>query len=220
MLVAHRIMGHSLVSTGNFAQARTHYDKGIALYDPTEHRPLATQFGHDTKTAILSWRSLDLWLLGYAEASLRDADDAVTYGRETGQAASLMFALYMTAILHTLCGNYTVATAQAHELFALAEEKDTLLWRASGMIYEGCVLAGTGKAPQAIEMLNAGISRYHSTGATLFVTLFFSYLAAAYAELGRLDDARRCIGEAMTTVETNSERLCEAEVNRVAGKIA
>ena len=46
------------------------------------------------------------------------------------------------------------------------------------------------------------------------------YLARAYAELGQFDDAWRCIGEAMTAVETTKERWCEAEVNRMAGEIA
>jgi hypothetical protein len=42
----------------------------------------------------------------------------------------------------------------------------------------------------------------------------------AYAVLGQFDDALRCIGEAVTAVETTKERWCEAEVNRIAGEIA
>jgi predicted ATPase len=49
---------------------------------------------------------------------------------------------------------------------------------------------------------------------------YLSYLAHAHASLGKFDDARRCIGEAMTTVETTKERWCEAEVQRLAGEIA
>jgi hypothetical protein len=45
-------------------------------------------------------------------------------------------------------------------------------------------------------------------------------LASAHAELGRYDDAWRCIGEAITAVETTKERRWEAEINRVAGEIA
>ena len=37
---------------------------------------------------------------------------------------------------------------------------------------------------------------------------------------GQFDDAWRCIGEAMTAIETTKERWCEAEVNRIAGEIA
>ena len=50
--------------------------------------------------------------------------------------------------------------------------------------------------------------------------LWLSYLARAHADLGQFDDAWRCIGEAMTTMETTKETWCEAEVNRVAGEIA
>ena len=42
----------------------------------------------------------------------------------------------------------------------------------------------------------------------------------AHAELGHVDDAWRCIGEAMTAIETTKERWCEAELNRTAGEIA
>ena len=68
--------GHSLVCTGDIAEGRTHYDQAIALYDPAEHRPLATRFGED-RGGSLSFRSLALWLLGYPEAALADADHAL-----------------------------------------------------------------------------------------------------------------------------------------------
>jgi hypothetical protein len=62
ILIGHRIMGHSLLKGGDFVQARIHYDKGSAIYDPVEHRTLATRFGHDTGVALLSYRSLAAWL--------------------------------------------------------------------------------------------------------------------------------------------------------------
>jgi predicted ATPase len=37
---------------------------------------------------------------------------------------------------------------------------------------------------------------------------------------GQFDDAWRCIGEAMTAVETTKQGLYEAEVHRMAGEIA
>ena len=42
LMIGHRLMGTSLLSTGDIAQGRAHYDQAIALYDPAEHRPLAT----------------------------------------------------------------------------------------------------------------------------------------------------------------------------------
>jgi predicted ATPase len=47
-----------------------------------------------------------------------------------------------------------------------------------------------------------------------------SWLAKIYADLGRYDDARRTIGEALATIEASGERWFEAEVKRMAGEIA
>jgi predicted ATPase len=47
-----------------------------------------------------------------------------------------------------------------------------------------------------------------------------SILARAYGELGQFDEAWRCIGEAITAVETTKEGISEAEVHRTAGEIA
>ena len=93
LMIGHRLMGTSLLFTGDIAEGRAHFDQAIALYDPAEHRPLATRFGQDIRVTILSYRSLALWLLGYPEAALADADDALKDAREIGQAATLMYAL-------------------------------------------------------------------------------------------------------------------------------
>ena len=69
-------------------------------------------------------------------------------------------------------------------------------------------------------MLISGIAAYRTTGATVFVPLHLPHLARAHAELGQFEEAWRCIGEAMTAVETTKEKWCEAEVHRVAGEIA
>ena len=220
LMIGHRLMGISLLLTGDIAEGRAHFDRAIALYDPAEHRPLATRFGQDIRVAILCFRSLALWLLGYPEAALADADRALKDAREIGQAATLMYALVIASLTHILCGNYAAANALADELVALADEKGALFWKALGMLHQGCVLALTGKASDAVQMITSGITALRSTGATMWMPLYLSYLARAYAELGQFDDAWRCIGEAMTVVETTKERWCEAEVNRIAGEIA
>ena len=73
LMVAASRYGHFLAVYGR------HRDKAgrisisaIALYDPAEHRPLAMRFGQDDRVAVLSYRSLALWLLGYPEAALAD----------------------------------------------------------------------------------------------------------------------------------------------------
>ncbi|MGO9867935.1 MAG: ATP-binding protein, partial [Rhodomicrobium sp.] len=220
IMIGHRVMGISLLLTGGISEGRAHLDRALALYDPAEHRPLAMRFGQDVRVSVLSYRSWALWLLGYPGAALADAEQALKDAREIGQAATLMYALAHAPFTHTCCGKYAAANVQLDELVALANQKDALLWKAVGMLVRGWVLALTAKALDAIHMITSGITASRSTGATLWMPLWLSHLARAYAALGKFDDAWRCIGEAMTTVETTKERWCEAEINRMAGEIA
>jgi predicted ATPase len=217
LLVAHRIMGPSLLCTGDTRGAREHLDEALALYDPAEHRPLATRFGEDQSVAVLCWRAHALWALGYPESALVDADCALRDARLIGQAATLMFALAFTAMIHIQCGNYVKASALAHELITVAGDKGAAQWRALAIVEKGCVLSLTGKIPDGVHTITVGIA---ATAAALWRPTFLSSLASACADLGRFDEAWRFINEAAAMIETNKERRWEAQVNLVAGEIA
>jgi predicted ATPase len=220
LMVGHRVMGITLMDTGDIAQGRTHCNQAIALYDPAAHRPLATRFGQDLRVAPLSYRSRALWLLGYPEAALADSDQAISNAREIGQAATLMYALGYAPYAYFECGNYAKAMAVVAELAALADEKGAVFWRAHGMLLQGSLLALTGKASDAVQMITSGLTAMRSTGSIVRLPIHLGHLGRVHAELGHFGDAWRYIGEAMTAVETTKETWCEAEVNRTAGEIA
>ena len=220
IMIGHRLMGTTLTATGDIAKARAHHDQGIALYDPAKHRPLVTRFGQDAGVTGLSFRSLTLWFLGYPEAALADTDHALKIAREIDQAATLMFALAITNFTRIFCRSCATASARIDELIALADEKGALQRKAEGVTQKGCVLALIGEASDSVQTITSGITAWQSTGATVWVPLYLSYLAKAYAELGQIDDAWRCIGEAIKTIETTKERWYEVEVYRMAGEIA
>jgi predicted ATPase len=100
------------------------------------------------------------------------------------------------------------------------EEKGASFWKAFVIVSQGWLLALTGNASKAVQMITSGIAASRSTGATLWLPLYLSILARAHGEVGQFDDAYRCIGEAMAAVETTKETWCEAEVHRLAGEIA
>ena len=85
--------GGLLAVYGGHRGSPSAFRPGAALYNPAEHRPVATRFGQDNGVSILAYRSLGSWLLGYPAASLADVESAVKAAREIGQAATLMFVL-------------------------------------------------------------------------------------------------------------------------------
>jgi predicted ATPase len=130
-----------------------------------------------------------------------------------------MIALSLTNFTYTFCGNYAKARALIDDLVSLANEKGASHWRARGLFLRGWLLAVTGEAAGAVQMITSGLSEHRSMGATVFVPFYLSYLGGAYGQLGQFEDAWCCISEAITAMETTGERWCEAEVHRIAGEI-
>jgi tetratricopeptide (TPR) repeat protein len=145
LMIGHRLVGTSLLLAGDIAESRAHFDEALALYDPAEHRLLATRFGQDHRVSVLLYRSIALGMLGHLEAGLADADHALKEAREIGHAATLMFALTFTTRTLLQRGNYAAANLQIAELLALANEKGALFWKAYGMCNKGLLSALTAK---------------------------------------------------------------------------
>ena len=124
LIVGHRITGTSLFTTGEVAASRPHFDRAITLYNPLVHRLFATRFGQDLRVSGLSYRSVAIWLLGYPEAALTDAAQAVKDAREIGQAATLMYALGLASITYACCRKSSSSSRPTSSVRPLA-------WRAS-----------------------------------------------------------------------------------------
>jgi tetratricopeptide (TPR) repeat protein len=195
LMVGHRLVGSSSLHTGDFVDSRAHFNQALSLYDADKHRSLATRFGQDIRVSILSFRSITLWMLGYPEAALTDVDQVVKDAREIGHAPSLIYALAVTSVPQLLVGNYASANAQTDEAVAMAEEKSVMFWKAMGAIVQGCVLAATGKASDAVHQITSGLTAaYRSTGATVWLPkglrvycASFGYLRTITAGAERVD---------------------------------
>ena len=83
------------------------------------------------------------------------------------------------------------------------------------------VLVATRRTARSLCTHRRGLAHRGSVdGRKQLDPLHLSYLATSYANLGQFDDAWRCIGEAISTIEATKEKRFEAEANRIAGAIA
>ena len=170
--------------------------------------------------SILSYRSLASWRLGYPEAALADADQAINEAREIGHAATLIYALWHASLTHTLCGNYTKASAhwRSHRI---GGRKRTL-------VLEGVRNGGPWLRICPDRRSFGGnsngdfrpLTHVSVNGSNSIFPRCICHTWLAPMRNGQLDDAWRCIDEAMTAIEATKETWCEAEVNRIAGEIA
>jgi len=148
----YRIVGTSLLMTGDIANGRAHFDRGIALHDSVDQAPsLTTSIGADAKIVMLGFRSIALWLLGNPKSALADAEHALSRAREIAPVGTLMHTLSWTILIQILCGDHVTASGLINELVTLADDKGTPFWRAWGMMSKGLLLALTGKVLDAVH---------------------------------------------------------------------
>jgi hypothetical protein len=88
-------------------------------------------------------------------------------------------------VTNILCGNYSAANDAIEELSVLAQEKDAPFRKAQAVFRRGCVLALTGQAQSAVEIITSGTHFWRLTGATIF-TPEHLFMVAAYADVGQL----------------------------------
>ena len=120
--------------TGDIANGRAHFDRGIALCDSMDMSASQCQRSETTKVVMLGFRAIALWLLGYPKASLADAEHALSRAREITPVGTLMHTLSWIILIRILCGDHVTASRLVDELVALADEKDTSFWKAWGMM--------------------------------------------------------------------------------------
>ncbi len=110
--IGHRLVGCTLLSSGDIAASLPHFNQAIALHSSVERHQAAARFAPDLRMMSLGWRGVASWMLGYPEAALADLGHALKIARETGRALDLMVALIGTQPTYILSGRY--ATAKAH----------------------------------------------------------------------------------------------------------
>ncbi len=110
LIAGHRAVGQTLLFSGDFTASRAHFDKAIALFNPTEDQQ-ATRYGGDHWSTALSARAAALWVLGYPDAAQADAAEALRSARDFGHALTQGNNLIFVAWTHFCCGRYAIAKA-------------------------------------------------------------------------------------------------------------
>jgi class 3 adenylate cyclase/predicted ATPase len=219
LVEAHRAVGTSLLFVGDLAAAWTHLERGLALYEAQQHRPLTLPPGGDAGMACLVYTAWILWLRGYPEQAHARLRTTLALAHQCQHPFCLAFALIWDAEL-ALCRREPQAVArQAEASMALAHQHAFPLLTAMGMVFQGWVLAEQGRAEQGIERLRQGIAAFRATGAELLRPHFLSLLAEAYGKRARPDQGLEVLEEALALVDKTGERLHESEFYRLKGHL-
>jgi predicted ATPase len=78
-------------------------------------------------------------------------------------------------------------------------------------------LTALGQAQDGLAVLARGLSVLRAAGAVVHTPRALCFLAEAHAKVGHLQEAQKCLVEALQLIETTQERSGEVELHRLRG---
>ncbi len=191
LLQAHRPHGLCLLYMGEFAAARHHLSRAVALYDPARHAEHRFLYGSDPGVLAhcnLAWAE---WFLDQPQRARELSDKALALAAlPAPHPHSQAFALSLAASLAQFEGAAGRALGLADEVIDLAQRHHFSYWRSWGLVVRGWARATLGEADTGLGECRAGLAAYEATGAGLMCPYFLGLEAEALGATGRPQDAQ------------------------------
>jgi len=220
LLEAHRGMGVALLWLGEAAQAQPHLERGIALYEPEQHRSLVFLYGGiEVKAHCLTSLAHALWLLGYPDQALERAEEALTFARGLSHPYSLSHALNDGARVHQYRGDIQAAHECTEALMALANDQGFSNRSADGTVTQGWVLAAQGQVKEGIAQMREGLDAQRGLANMVKRPYASILLAEEYRKGEQVEEGLKTLAMELDAAMSSGGRLWEAELNRVKGML-
>jgi predicted ATPase/DNA-binding winged helix-turn-helix (wHTH) protein len=220
LLGAHSALGLTLYYAGAFATARTHLERGIALYDPQRQVSSSTAYG--TRNYGVSchamWSRL-LWILGYPEQAVQQSQQALTLAQTLAHPFSLVDTLFWSTMLHQYRREWQTAQAHAEALLAWATEQGFAFYVVRGAFYRGTALVAQGLEEEGLAQMSQALAALRETGVELAMSFYLTHLAEAYGRVGQIGQGLHLLAEAQMLVDKTGEHYHEAELLRLRGEL-
>jgi predicted ATPase len=168
---------------------------------------------------MLSFLSLTLGLLGFADQARARSGEALAEAHELSHPISRAFALSVACRLHFVLGDPRTVRMLADELIALTTEQGFAFFLAMGTAYRGWTLVEAGEAEPGMDLLRRGIEGFQASGAAWTLPFYLAQLATAHAKMGCPEDGLSRLSEALALTEKSGVRWFEAELHRRRGEL-
>src|SRR6516162_2141065 len=200
--VAHRILGTTYVTMGEFADGLHHLKQARALYDATHHAGYRHQYGQDIGASTLSYLSWALWHAGYVEQALRAADDAMELAERLPHPHTLVYTIcHARGFMDLFRGRCEDTLSYASRLISICNENGFSHWKNYGRILDGWAAISGGDADRGMEVLRNGVAGWQKGGARLWMPVFQILEAAGHIKAGRAEAALQAVEQALATCE-------------------
>ena len=218
-LRAHWTMETTFTHLGNFELALDHFEKALAVYDPTQHRDDSFLYALNPGVAMPCFAAWALWFTGCPDQSLERIEEALTLARELSEPTGMAHAALFASVLYQLRRDFLMSQYYAEAVIDISREHGLALYGAMASIMQGWTASKQGGAHEAIAQINKGLAALDATGTFLVRPHFLALLAEVLAKIDRIEEALVLLDSAMAMVNSKGERYYEAELYRLKGEL-
>ena len=217
--VAHRVAGTTHWFAGEYAEAREHLERALALFQSGRDDDSAFRFGYDAGVGAMLYLAFALWPLGDAARAVSLVGEAEARIAGLAHIGSHANARALAAAFEVMRGNLSRAAQNAGEAARLAREHDLPLWGAYAVFFEGAAKAQSGDLGDGLADMRRGVELLREQNVLNFNGLVKISRAEAEARAGDVDRALAILDEGLATCERIGHRAFEAELHRVRGEM-
>ena len=204
---------------GEFAQARSYAERGLALFDPQQHQALIYLYGENPQVMCSCWAALALWYLGYPDQALERISQALRLAQDFAHPYDLTSTLFWASFLHQSRAEVQRAREQLEVLLPLTREHRIPHTEALGIGLRGWALSEQGQREDSIAEIQQSMAGSHALGHMMGRPYFLSLLANAYSKTGQAAKAMEVLTEAIKLGQTTGEGMQLAEMHRLKGEL-
>jgi DNA-binding SARP family transcriptional activator len=209
-------MGNSLLWTGQLEKARIHQERAMALYQPSHHETMVSEFGENVCVSCGSQLAWVLWLLGFPDQARAVSEQTLALARQVNHPYSLCYAKAHGLALARWMRQIETTRQLAEETMMLANQHGFPVWLLSGTAFHGWVLSMQGQATGIAYMQQgAAIVRAAMSGIEAY---FLGLLGEAYMHLGQTEESLPVLHQTLHVMHAKADRFLESETLRLKGE--
>ncbi|GAB4564338.1 MAG: hypothetical protein Tsb0020_14410 [Haliangiales bacterium] len=225
-LCAHQALGASLFLTGDLAAAERHFESGVTLYDPAEHRRMAVLYAQDPGIFCRVFLARLQCMHGSVDRARAAVDAVIADARVGEHPHSIAFALCMTQTVLLQRGETDDSMRLADEAIEVAGTYRLVHWLAFARFMHGTARAQSGAAHADDDQLTAGIAEmehalaeWRAAGGRASLPYLHALMAEQLSRADRFDDALATLDQVPATNYERSEHLYESTWQRTYGRV-
>jgi class 3 adenylate cyclase/predicted ATPase len=220
LCLAHRALGTTYFTMGEFSAARKHLERAQGLYDSSRHLRFRFQYGQDIGTTAMCYLSWALWHLGHVDEASQLASKAVNRAEEISHPHTLVYTLcHARGMMDVFRRQSDDTKSYAAVVTSLCSEHAFPFWAAGGQIFGGWAAINRGEVDAGVDKLIRGLAAWRKTGARLWLPIFLALQAEGHFKAGRNQAALDSIEQAVATSDETGERWAIAEILRVKANL-